>query len=418
MRLDDDTLPASATSRVALWLVVFTVFVDMIGFGIVMPVLPRLISSLTGLSVAGAARDAGWLAFGFAVTQFIFAPATGSLSDRFGRRPVIIAALAAFTANYLFTAFAPSIFWLYVGRIIAGATGASFTTAYAYVTDISPRSHRTQNFGLLGMAMGAGFVIGPGIGGLAAEWSPRAPFFVAAGLAALNVLLALFFLTESLPAERRRRFDPLRANPVGALSRMCRVPILLRFAVSILLVQISSVMLSTVWPFYVIQRFQWTPLMIGASLTFSGVLTMFIRGGLIRLIVPRYGEQRVVLGAMLAQCAGFALLAGGASIEMMYVGISLHSLSGVAYPALSGLASHQVSSSEQGGLQGGIACLTGLAAILAPIFSSQLFGYFSAATSLIYLPAAPLLLGILFSAITFVIMRRLPGLAPAETNAV
>ncbi|MDB5685714.1 MAG: tetracycline resistance efflux pump, partial [Rhizorhabdus sp.] len=348
--------------RAAMAIVVATVLVDMIGAGIVMPVLPHFIMELTGDTIASAARDAGWLGFAFALVQFLAAPIMGSLSDRFGRRPVLVAALMAFSANYFLTAMAPSILWLFAGRIVAGATGASFVTAYAYVTDISLPEQRTQNFGLLGMAMGVGFVIGPALGGFASEFGPRAPFLLAGAIAAANAIAAWIFLRESLPVARRRPFSLKRSNPITSVMRLGRDPMLVRIAIAIFIVQLTFMMLNTSWPFYTIARFGWTGTMIGLSLTFSGLLSAIVRGGLIRKVVPRWGEQRVVAGAIVSQIVGHLIMSFGWRSWMMFAGIAVHTVAGLAYPALSGMASHRVPHDEQGELQGAIASLTGLSA--------------------------------------------------------
>lgn len=385
-------------------ILVATVMVDMIGFGIVMPVLPNFIMMLTGDGLADAARQAGWLGFAFAFTQFIAAPIMGSLSDRFGRRPVIVAALVAFAANYLLCAGAQNLAWLFIGRVLAGATGASFTTAYAYVTDISRPEERTQNFGLLGMAMGIGFVIGPAIGGLAGTLGPRVPFLIAGAIALVNALAAWLFLKESLPTGERRVFSLARANPATALIRLFQTRVLARIAAAMFIVQLTFMMINTVWPFYTIARFGWSTAMIGLSLTFSGLLSAVVRGGLIRALVPRWGEHKVVVGAIMAQITGLLIIALDWRGWMMFTGIAVHTLAGLAYPALSGLASRQVDSGEQGELQGAIAALTGLSAIVGPLLASFLFGAFTDPHAPIFLPAAPILAAILLAALTLAIV--------------
>lgn len=385
-------MKSAVKPRLALAIVVATVLVDMIGFGIVMPVLPQLIMDLTGKGLTHAARLAGWLAFAFAVVQFAFAPVMGGLSDRFGRRPILIAALVAFAVNYVLTAFAPTILWLFAGRILAGATGASFSTAYAYVTDISSDDRRTQNFGLMGMAMGVGFVIGPALGGLAGELGTRAPFLLAAAIASLNALVAWFFLPESLGKERRQAFRLRRANPLSALARLASNPLLRRLAISIFLVQLTFMMLNTIWPFYTIARFAWSTAAIGLSLTFSGLISAGVRGGLIRIVIPRWGELKVATGAIAAQIVGQMVLAFGTAGWMMFVGIGIHSLAGLAYPALSSMASRLIPAETQGELQGAIASLTGLAAIGGPIIASLTFAVFASKQASFHMPAAPIAL--------------------------
>lgn len=400
--------------RLALAIVVATVLVDMIGFGIVMPVLPQLIMNLTSEGLTHAARLAGWLAFAFAVVQFAFAPVMGGLSDRFGRRPILIAALVAFAVNYVLTAFAPTILWLFVGRILAGATGASFSTAYAYVTDISSDDRRTQNFGLMGMAMGIGFVIGPALGGFAGELGTRAPFLLAAAIASLNALVAWFFLPESLGKDRRQPFRLRRANPLSALARLASNPLLRRLAMGIFLVQLTFMMLNTIWPFYTIARFAWSTAAIGLSLTFSGLISAGVRGGLIRIVIPRWGELKVATAAIAAQIAGQLVLAFGTAGWMMFVGIGIHSLAGLAYPALSSMASRLVPAEAQGELQGAIASLTGLAAIGGPIIASQTFAIFSSKQASFHMPAAPIALAACLACAALAILL---GYAQAESKS-
>lgn len=386
---DGSTLPIG--NRLSLAVIVATVLVDMIGFGIVMPVLPQFIMELTGDSLGAAAADAGWLAFAFALAQFIAAPVMGSISDRFGRRAVIIAAMAAFTVNYLLSAVAGSLLMLFVGRILSGITGASYVTAYSYVTDISAPDQRTQNFGLLGMAMGVGFVIGPAVGGFAAQFGPRMPFVVAATLAAINMVAALVFLKESLPPDKRRPFSLARANPASSLTRLARPGPLRGLAVSIFIVHLTLTMLNTIWPFFTLARFGWGPTMVGLSLTFSGMLSAVVRGGVIRPAVRRLGEYRTVLWALAAQIAGLLIMALGWQGWMLFAGIAVYTFAGLAYPALAGLASREVESTEQGELQGALASLTGLAAIIGPLISTRLFEAFTSAGGSAHLPAAPLL---------------------------
>lgn len=385
---------------------VATVLVDMIGFGIVMPVLPRFIMMLTGHSLAAAATDAGWLAFSFAGAQFLTAPILGGISDRFGRKPVIVAALVAFAVNYLVSAAAGSLAWLFVGRILSGATGASFVTAYAYVTDISPPERRTQNFGLLGMAMGVGFVIGPAVGGLAAHFGPRMPFLLAALLGAINAAVAALFIRESLPVEQRRPFSFRRANPVSSLLRLVRVKPIRGLALTIFTTHTTLTMLNSIWPFYTLARFGWSTAMVGLSLTFSGLLSAVVRGGMIRLTIRRLGEFGTVLVALCAQMAGLMLLALGWREWMMFAGIAIYTFAGLAFPALGGLASRQVDHAEQGELQGAIASLTGLATIAGPVLSTHLFERFSGPDAPVRFPGAPLVFGAALGLVSLTVILR------------
>jgi MFS transporter, DHA1 family, tetracycline resistance protein len=378
-----------ATHGRALAIVVAAVLVDMIGYGIIAPVMPALIVSLTGDTIASAARQAGWLTFAFAAMQFVFAPIMGSLSDRFGRRPVLLAALVAFAIDYFVMAFSPTVAWLFAGRLVAGITGASFTVGYAYITDISAPEKRTQNFGLMGMAMGVGYIIGPAIGGLVAQLGPRAPFFLAGGLALINAVLGWFLLQESLPADRRRPFKLRHSNPVGMVMRLRRNPTVLRLAAAVFLIQLGHSVMPAIWAFFTILKFGWTEALVGLSLAFSGLLAAIVRGGLIRILIPRWGEARVISVAVSTHIVALMIFAFGGQSWMMFAAILIDALAGLALPALSGLASHEVAQNEQGELQGAIASLTSLSTIIAPVAASQLFALFSRPDAAVYFPGAP-----------------------------
>jgi DHA1 family tetracycline resistance protein-like MFS transporter len=382
-------VPGDASRR-SLVFVFVLVAIDMIGFGIVMPVLPALIVELTGQTVAEAARDAGWLAFTYALLQFVFGPIIGNLSDRFGRRPVLMSALVAYAVNYALMGLAPTLLWLFIGRAIAGITGASFSAAYAYVADVSPPERRAQNFGLIGMAFGVGFIIGPAIGGLLGEYGTRLPFFAAAGLALANAAYGFAFLRESLPPANRRPFSLRRSNALGALARLGATnPAVLWFAAAMLAWQTGHHAFPTIWSFFAIERLGWSAFDIGLSLAAVGVSSALVQGGLIRVVVPRIGERRAVvlgLGAMIAAYGLYALLVAGWQV---YVAIAIGALGGLVYPSLNGMMSQRVAADSQGELQGAVASLSSLATIVGPPAMAQVFAAFSGPLAPVYLPGAP-----------------------------
>ena len=381
-------------SRHALTFIFVTVLIDTIGLGIVIPVFPELIVDLTGKPVNEAARIGGWLAFAYAAMQFVFGPIIGNLSDRFGRRPVLLASLLAFAVDYMVMAFAPTLALLFVGRLIAGVTGASHTTAYAYIADVSPPEKRAQNFGLVGMAFGFGFILGPAIGGLIGEqFGTRAPFIAAGGLALVNALYGWLILPESLPRERRRPFDIRRANPVGTLLQLRRYqPVVLGLAMAMFLWQLSHQALQGTWSFYTIYRFEWSPGMVGLSLAAVGVTAAIVQGGLVRMIIPHIGERRAVELGLMSGMAGFLIYGFATQGWMMYAGIAVAALSGLAYPSMNALMSTRVDPNAQGELQGAVASLFSLSSIIGPPLMTQLFGYFTGNSAPFELPGAAFIL--------------------------
>lgn len=381
---------SSSPSKHSLAFIFALVVVDMIGFGIIMPVLPSLIVDLTGATIADAARDAGWLAFTYAIMQFLFGPIIGNLSDHFGRRPVLIAALLAYAANYLLMGFATTLLWLFIGRLVAGITGASFSGAYAYVADVSPPEKRAQNFGMIGMAFGLGFIVGPALGGVLGEYGTRLPFFAAGGLAMANALYGFIFLKESLPPDRRRVFSLSRSNAFGALKTLGRSsPSLLWFAAAMLAWQIGHHAFPTIWSFFAIERLGWSELDIGLSLAAVGLSSALVQGGLIRVVVPRVGEVRAVIFGIAAMVTAYAIYTAAATGWMVYLAIVIGAFAGLVYPSLNGIMSQLVASDSQGELQGAIASLSSLSTIIGPPMMAQVFAAFSSPDAPIYLPGAP-----------------------------
>ena len=400
----------------ALAFVFIAVLVDSIGFGIILPVMPRLIMELTGVSIDRAASYGGWLAFVYALMQFFCAPVLGNLSDHFGRRPVLLFALFALGCDYLIQGFAPTITWLFIGRMIAGVAGASFTPAYAYVADITPPERRAQSFGLMGAAFGMGFILGPAIGGLLGNFGPRAPFFTAAAIALANTAFGYFALPESLPLEQRRPFRWVRANPVGTLRQVRRYPGVAWMLAAVFLWQLGHQVLPTTWAFYTISKFDWTSAQVGYSLAWVG-LTMAIAQGLLtgRLIPWMGGERRAALigmaGAMLAYI-GYAVVPQG---WMMYVVSLLTFIFALVYPSMNALASQRTPANAQGELQGAIASLYSVSAIVGPPLMTQIFARFSRTDGAVYFPGAAFIAAAgltLVSAFLLARALRVPAAAP------
>jgi len=387
----------------AIGFIFVTLMLDTIGFGLLIPVFPDLIRQLKHCSVSEAAEYGGWLITLYAAMQFVFAPVLGNLSDRYGRRPVLLFSLLGFGLDYLFQGFAPTLGWLFVGRAIAGMTGASFTTASAYIADISTPENRTQNFGLVGVAFGVGFIIGPAIGGLLGDWGLRVPFFVAAGFSLLNLLFGYFILPESLPKEKRRAFDWKRANPVGSLLSLGKYPALWGLFVSLLFLYLAAYSVQTTWPYFNEEKFHWTKSQIGFSLGVVGVVTALVQGVLIRKTVPLLGPQKSIYTGLLLYTSGLILFAFAPQGWMMYVFLVPYCLGGIAGPALQSTLSGHVPADEQGELQGMLTSIMSMAAIIGPLMMTGLFHYYTRPHGKIYFPGSPFLAGAIFMVCSIVI---------------
>lgn len=378
-----------APHRRAILFIFLTVLVDSIGFGIILPVMPELIMELTGVELSASAVYGGWLTFSFALVQFFCAPILGNLSDRFGRRPVLLFCLLAFGIDYIVMGSARSMAWLFAGRLVSGVAGASFTPAYAYIADISPPDKRAQNFGLVGAAFGFGFIAGPAIGGLLGALGPRAPFFAAATLALLNFAFGYFALPESLRPESRRAFDLKRANPLGTLLQMRKYPAVLGIAGAVFLWQLSHQVLPSTWAYFTMYRFGWSEAAVGASLAFAGAALVIGQGVLARRLIPALGGERraAILGLLIGAAAyvGYATATAG---WMVYAWMLTWFVVCLAYPSMNALMSRQIPPSAQGELQGGVASIYSLSSIVGPPIMTQLFGYFSSSRAPFRFPGA------------------------------
>ncbi len=377
----------------ALGFIFITLLVDCIGLGIIIPVMPDLIRELTGGSLSEASTWGGWLTFAYATMQFFFAPILGGLSDKYGRRPVLLASLLGLGADYIFLAFAPTLAWLFVGRVISGIFGASFTTASAYIADISEPEKRAQNFGMVGAAFGLGFIIGPVIGGLFSEWGLRAPFIAAAAFSLLNALYGYFILPESLTKENRRNFEWKRANPMGTLTKLSRYSSLGGLILAIFLLYVAGHAAQSTWTFYTMQKFNWDAKMVGYSLGFVGLMIALVQGGLIRIVIPKIGQKNSVYLGLLLYVVGFVLFAFASKGWMMFAFMIPYGLGGIAGPAIQGIMSNRVPANEQGELQGGMTSMMSVTSIVGPLLMTGLFAHFTAKESSIYFPGAPFLMG-------------------------
>lgn len=399
-----------SNKQAALGFIFVTILIDTIGFGIIIPVLPNLIIELTHSTTSEAARIGGWLLFAFAIMQFLCAPILGGLSDRYGRRPILLGSLFGFGLDYIFLALAPSLGWLFVGRIIAGVMGASFTTAGAYIADISTPEKRGQNFGIIGAAFGVGFIIGPAMGGFLGTYGPRVPFMAAAVLSLLNFLYGLFILPESLKQQDRRPFQWKRANPVGSLLNLKRYPVVLGLVASLVLIYIAAHAVQSNWSYYTIEKFKWSSAMIGSSLAAVGVLISIVQGGLIRIIIPAWGQKNSLYIGLGLYSIGLILFAFATEGWMMFAFLIPYCLGGIAGPALQGIISSQVPSNEQGELQGALTSLMSVTSIFGPLLMAQLFSYFTAANAPVYFPGAPMLMGAMLTTFSLLLaMRALAG---------
>lgn len=386
----------------ALLFIFITVLINMIGFGVIMPVMPDLVMEITGGGRAEAARWGGVLSLGYAVMQFIMMPVMGSLSDRFGRRPVILGSLAAYSLDFLVMALAPSIGVLFAARLLAGSFAATFSTANAYIADISPPEKRAANFGLMGAAFGVGFIIGPALGGIIGdEFGHRAPFFAVAALGLANLVYGAVFLPETNAIENRRPFDWRRANVFGSFRHFRQYPVILPIAAAIFLFQVAQFSFPSVWAYYSGEKFGWSPKEIGLSLMAVGLGSAIVQGGLTRIIVPRIGERAAAFfGASVGTFVFFAysLVPEG---WMIYPLIALGSLSGLGAPSLQGIMSRTVPADVQGQLQGAIGSINGIAMIISPVMMTQTFAAFSEDGAMFYFPGAPFLLAGILSLIAF-----------------
>lgn len=382
----------ASPKKSAIGFIFITLLIDFTGFGIIIPVLPKLIEELTGGGLSVAALYGGYLTMSYSVMQFISAPVLGGLSDKFGRRPILLASLFGLGIDYIFLAFAPTIGWLFVGRALAGVTGASFTTAMAYIADVSTPEKRAQNFGMTGAAFGIGFIVGPVIGGVFSQFGLRVPFIISAVLALLNWLYGYFILPESLAKENRRSFDWKRANPVGSLLRVIQYPKLIGLLAALFLLYLAAHAVQSTWTYYTMEKFHWNEAWVGYSLGFAGIVVGVVQGGLIRVIIPKIGQEKAVFYGLFLYMVGFILFAFATQGWMMFAFMLPYGLAGIYGPAMQGIISNNVEANAQGEIQGFTASLMSVSAIFGPLIMNNLFAYFTNPEHTVYFPGAPFLM--------------------------
>jgi DHA1 family tetracycline resistance protein-like MFS transporter len=385
----------AAPSRAAFAFIFVTLLLDMLSLGMIMPVLPKLVESFLGGDTARAAEIFGVFGTVFALMQFFFSPVLGSLSDRFGRRPVVLISNFGLGLDYILMALAPNLWWLFAGRVISGVSAATIATGYAYVADVTPPEKRAASFGMLGAAFGLGFILGPALGGILGAIDPRMPFWIAAGLSLLNALYGLFVLPESLPPERRMGFSWVRANPLGSLKLLRSHPELSGLATANFLGNLAHVVLPSVFVLYAGFRYGWDERVIGLTLAVVGVCAVIVQAGLIGPVVRRLGERRAMLLGLAGGIAGFAIFGLAPTGALFWTGIPVLALWGITGAATSGLMTRRVGESEQGQLQGAIASIQGIASLVGPFLFTLTFAHFIAAGKAAPWPGAPFLLAAL-----------------------
>jgi DHA1 family tetracycline resistance protein-like MFS transporter len=394
------------TSRkAAIGFIFITLLIDVMGWGLIIPVMADLIAQLKGISVNQASTYGAFLLSVFAITQFLFAPVIGNLSDKYGRRPILLFSLLGFGIDYIILALAPTYGWLFIGRVIAGMTGASFTTATAYIADVSAdETTRAKNFGLVGAAFGLGFVLGPALGALLATWGIRAPFYAAAALCLLNCLYGYFLLPESLSKENRRPFDWKRANPFGSLKFLNQHPEVRGLALSFFLIYLGAQSVQGNWNFFTIYRFNWSEKMVGISLAVVGVLVGAVQGGLTRVVVPKMGNEKSIYLGLSLYTLGLVLFAFATQGWMMFAFLIPYCLGGICGPSLQSTISVHIPSNQQGELQGALTSLMSLTTIIGPLIMNSTFSYFTTDKAPFYFPGIHFLIGAVCMLLSIVII--------------
>ena len=398
-------------SKLPIFVIFTTVVLDSMGIGIIIPVMPALFADVTGTEkISDIAIWGGLLASTFALMQFIFGPILGALSDRYGRKPILLLALFVMAAYYLLMGFAQTLWLLFLGRLIGGITAATHATANAYMADISSPEEKAARFGMLGAGFGLGFVLGPLIGGLLGEWGPRAPFFAAAMLAAANGVLCYFVLEESLKTKNRREFMWYRANPIGAILDLRKFEGIYSLLLVFLLFTIGTSIYAAIWPFFTVERFSWSPGMIGISLTIYGVCFAIVQGVLVRPAIKIWGEKKTIIIGFCFEFSAmvtFAFLTDG---KILIILIPLASLGVLAQPAIQAILSKSVGDDRQGAIQGVASSLNAIAMVITPITMTWILAVFSDKTAKYYFPGMPFLFSALMVLLClFIISRRKPA---------
>ncbi|PSL44724.1 DHA1 family tetracycline resistance protein-like MFS transporter [Chitinophaga niastensis] len=395
------------SKKAAISFIFITLLIDVMGWGLIIPVMADLIAQLKGIPVNQASTYGALLLSVFAITQFLFAPVIGNLSDKYGRRPVLLLSLLGFGVDYIILALAPAYGWLFVGRVIAGITGASFTTATAYIADVSTdETSKAKNFGMIGAAFGLGFVLGPALGAFLATWGIRAPFYAAAALCLLNCLYGYFLLPESLSKENRRPFDWKRANPFGSLKFLTRHPEIGGLAFGFFLIYLGAQSVQGNWNFFTIYRFNWSEKMVGISLAVVGVLVGAVQAGLTRVINPRIGNEKSIYLGLSLYTLGLVLFAFATQGWMMFAFLVPYCLGGICGPSLQSVISGHVPPNQQGELQGALTSLMSLTTIIGPLIMNSAFTYFTTNKAPFYFPGIHFLIGAVCMLLSIIITNK------------
>ena len=399
--------------RHALTFVSITVFLDTVGFGVIVPVLPQFLVLIGNVNLSDASALSGYLIFSYAVTNFMFAPMLGNLSDAYGRKPLLVTSLFVYGGAYLLSGFATALWMLFLGRLLTGITSATYAIANALIADVSTAEDKAQNFGLLGVAFGLGFIVGPALGGIIGAWDLRAPFFIASGLALINTLYGLIFFRETLAPENRRPFELKRASPWGALTQLSKYPLLIGLVIAVFLNNIGHHIWPSNWNFYTIETFAWTPLDVGLSMAFVGVMSVIVQGGLLRIVIPKFGPVRCAYFGITATIVAFVGVATAGSSAALFFWCGMSSLGGLAAPSVNSILSNQVAVDSQGELQGIMASVSSVAMIVGPLLLTQTFTYFTSDSAPLYLPGSAFWVAAILTSAALIIffqqIRRLPN---------
>lgn len=400
-----------------LGFVAFIVFIDMVGIGLIIPVMPTLLETITGKGPEQTALVGGWLLFSYAVLQFLFAPVIGGISDRYGRRPILLITLFLLGIDYAIMAWAPNLFWLFVGRSLAGVMGASWAAANSCVADVATREERGKYFGMLGGAGASGFVIGPAIGGVLGNYGERLPFVAASVLAIVGAIIGYFVLRETLPASKRRAFSKARANPLGTIIQMAKTPIVMGFLIVIFLAQLAAQSQMAVWSYYNKLRFDWSELEIGLSVALFGVLLAFTQGYLTGKVIARVGPKWAAMIGLSVSAPAYLIFAFAPGGWAMIVGMFVGALSGLSFPAIQQMMSERIAEDAQGELQGAVASMISITSIIGPLLMTGTFGYFADDVGL-YFPGAPYVLAAIIVLSGLILLRaNLTRIEPEQPQA-
>jgi DHA1 family tetracycline resistance protein-like MFS transporter len=412
--MSESAVDISPVRGAAVAFIFVTVLLDTVALGIIIPMLPKLIESFVANDTATAARIFGLFGTIWALMQLFFSPLLGSLSDRFGRRPIVLASNFGTAGDYVLMALAPSLSWLFVGRLISGITSASISTAFAYIADVTPPERRAAVFGKIGVAFGAGFILGPALGGLLGDIEPRLPFWTAAGLSLANGLYGLLILPESLPKERRAPFRWASANPIGGLQLLRSSRTLAGLSISNFFAQLAHVVLPSVFVLYATYRYGWSARTVGLTLAMVGVCAMIVQGMAIAPIVRRFGERRALMLGLAFGAAGFLIFGAAPTGLLFCVGIPVMALWGVSGAATQALLTQQVAPDQQGQLQGATSSVQSVSQLLGPFLFTLTFAYFIGASAPVKLPGAPFLLASLLLLLALAIAARTLAGKPAS----